>query len=154
MRTALLLLLLTACGPPPVPPAAPLENDDFLLGGIPATADTGEVRLSFGDPDSISAGSNPFAVEPLVTWHYPGFEIRFSGGVPVGVLILERGEQTARGLRVGDPETELRRRYGEPSVLSEDGWTYLEPAPLDGQRILHFLISNDTIRRIYIGRTL
>jgi hypothetical protein len=156
MRAPLLLIVfLTACGPPPAPPAAPLEPDDFVLGGIPAGADTAEVRLSFGDPDSVTAGDNLFdAGEPFATWHYTGFEVRFSGALPAGYLIMERGEETARGMRVGDPADELQRRYGEPDTRADDSWIYVEDTEERDPRILDFRVQLDTIRRIYIGRTL
>jgi hypothetical protein len=153
LRTA--LVLLAACGPPPAPPAAPLEADDFLLGGLPADVDTAELRLSFGAPDSIIRGDNPFAADvPLETWHYAAFEVRFSGATPVGYLLHGRGEETARGLRVGDPVSELRRRYGEPSARVDENWSYIGDAADDGFRILDFEVAADTIRRIYIGRAL
>lgn len=154
MRLRALLLLALACGPPPAPPAAPLEADDFLLGGIPAWADSGEIRRSFGDPDSTTAAANPFAADPLSIWHYPGFEVRFSAGTPISYLVVQPGEETARGLRVGDPVDELRRRYGAPDALLDSSWTYLEPSPGDFVRILDFVIERDTIRRFYIGPTL
>lgn len=150
----LVVVLVVACGPPPAPPAAPLEPDDFLLGGLPAGVDTAEVRLSFGAPDSVTLGANPFSELPLATWHYATVEIRFSDGTPVGYLLHGRGEETARGLRVGDPVSELQRRYGEPTTRTETGWSYVEEQPEQYLRILDFEVVAGTIRRIYIGRTL
>ena len=154
MRVLLLTSLLAlACGPPPAPPAAPLEGDDFLLGGIPAWADSAEIRRSFGDPDSLTSAANPFGENPLAIWHYPGFEVRLSGAEPVGYLVFARGEETARGLRVGDAAAELRRRYGEPGARTGESWTYIEPEPGEYVRILDFLVQADTVRRFYVGRT-
>lgn len=154
MRLLPALLLIVACGPPPAPPAAPLEADDFLLGGIPAWADSAEIRSSFGDPDSASVEPSPFDPDSLTIWYYPGFEVRLARGMPVGYLVFERGEETARGLRVGDGVDELRRRYGEPGTMVDANWTYIEPEPGEFVRILDFFVEADTIRRFYIGRTL
>jgi hypothetical protein len=77
-----------------------------------------------------------------------------SDGTPVGYLLHGRGEETARGLRVGDPESELRRRYGAPTTRTETGWSYVEEQPGQYLRILDFEVVAGTIRRIYIGRTL
>jgi hypothetical protein len=146
------LFLAISCGPPPAPPAMPLEPDDFTLRGVPVDADSAELRLTFGDPDSTVESRNPFNDStPLVTWLYDGFEIRFGGGAaPIGYMIVAPGESTARGVAVGDPAERLRQLYGDPTTRSEPSWTYAYA----GDSALHVIdavIQGDTVRRIYIG---
>lgn len=146
---------LLACGPSAAPPAFPLQPEDFTLRGVPLNADSAEIRLTFGDPDSIATSDSPFGSDTLlVTWIYEGFEARFSGeGPAAGYLIRSPGESTARGLSVGDPASSVRPLYGDPTTGVDDGWTYLfTPADDTDLRVIDLLISGDTVRRIYIGR--
>jgi hypothetical protein len=146
--------LLAGCAPP-APPALPLEAADFSLAGIPAGVDTAEIRLSFGDPDSIATSPNPFdAAVPLVTWIYDGFEVRFADGTPIGFMIHAPGERTARGVTVGDHARTVRQLYGDPATRLEHGWTYVDAAAESGLRVIDMVIEDDTVRRIYVGRAI
>jgi hypothetical protein len=146
--------ILAGCGPP-APPALPLEPADFSLAGIPAGVDTAEIRLSFGDPDSIATSPNPFdATIPLVTWIYDGFEVRFADGTPIGFMIDAPGERTARGVTVGDHARTVRQLYGDPTTRLEHGWTYVDAAAESGLRVIDLVIADDTVRRIYVGRAI
>ncbi|MEX1182796.1 MAG: hypothetical protein WEF86_06140 [Gemmatimonadota bacterium] len=146
-----LLLAAAACITPPAPP---LEQADFVLGGIPVDSDSAEIRLTFGEPDSTTNGFNPFGAEPLVTWHYEGFEVRFAGGpLPSGFLISAPGESTLRGLRVGDSMERVLQLYGEPSVRLEAVWTYVDNASPDvGLQVVDILLDQGVVGRIYLGR--
>jgi hypothetical protein len=145
--------MLAGCGPPPAPPALPLEPEDFSLAGIPVDVDTAEMRLTFGDPDSIATSPNPFdAAIPLVTWIYDGFEVRFADGTPIGYMIRAPGERTARGVSVGDHARAVRQLYGDPSSRLEHSWTYVDALAESGLRVVDMVIEDDTVRRIYIGR--
>jgi len=143
-----------ACEPGPARAPA-LEPDDFLLGGIPPESDSVEIRMTFGDPDSVVVSDNPFdAQEPVVSWHYDGFVVRFSGGaMPIGYLLVGGSERTLRGIRVGDPGDEVLRRYGAPSFRHDPVWTYVDPMDVEGTAVLEFLVEEDTVRRIHIGRS-
>lgn len=145
-------LLLSACTPPS-PPALPLQPEDFTLRGVPLEADSAEIRLTFGDPDSIVESRNPFVDSiPLTTWIYEGFEVRFGGeGPPIGYMILERGESTARGLSVGDPAELVLELYGQPSARFEPGWTYADTTDATVLRVINAVVMEDTVRRIYLG---
>jgi hypothetical protein len=134
--------------------APDLEPDDFLLGGIPPESDSVEIRMTFGDPDSVVVTDNPFdAFEPIVNWYYDEFVVRFSGSAyPVGYLITGGAERTLRGIRVGDTGDEVLRRYGPPLYRHDPVWTYVDPLDVDGTSVLEFLIEEDTVRRIHIGR--
>jgi hypothetical protein len=146
---------MMACGPP-APPVLPLQPDDFALRGVPADADSAELRLTFGDPDSIVESPNPFGDEaPLTTWVYHGFEVRFGGrSTPIGYMIVARGESTARGITVGDPAERLLRLYGEPTMRVERGWTYMLTLDDSALHVIDAVVHADTVRRIYIGRAL
>lgn len=145
-------LLLSACSPPP-PAALPLQPEDFTLRGVPVEADSAEIRLTFGDPDSIVQSPNPFVDSiPLTTWIYDGFEVRFGGeGLPIGYMIVEPGESTARGLRVGDPAGLMLELYGEPTMRFEPGWTYADTTDAYVLRVINAVVAEDTVRRIYMG---
>jgi hypothetical protein len=151
---AMLIGMLPAACLAPQPGAAPLEPDDFLLGGIPPESDSVEIRMTFGDPDSVVVSDNPFdAFEPIVSWHYDGFVVRFSGSaMPVGYLITGGHERTLRGIRVGDAGEEVLRRYGAPAYRHDPVWTYVDPMDVEGIHVLEFLVEEDTVRRIHIGR--
>lgn len=149
---AVSVLVLIGCSPP-APPALPLQPEDFTLRGVPAEADSVEIRLTFGDPDSIVESPNPFVDSiPLTTWVYDGFEVRFGGvGPPIGYMIMEPGERTARGLTVGDPAALMLELYGEPTTRYEPGWTYADTSNASVLRVINAVVRGDTVRRIYIG---
>lgn len=138
---------------PPAPPVLPLQPEDFTLRGVPADVDSAEVRLTFGDPDSIVESPNPFDDSiPLTTWVYEGFEVRFAGPAsPIGYMIAEPGERTARGLSVGDPVTVLQELYGDPTTRFEPSWTYADTTDPSVMRVINAVVQDDTVRRIYIG---
>ena len=145
-------LLLASCSAP-APPVLPLQPDDFTLRGVPTDADSTEIRLTFGDPDSIVDGMNPFAdTVPLTTWIYDGFEVRFGGpATPVGIMITGPGERTARGAGVGDAAEVLRRLYGEPTAVLGSNWTYADTTNPAALHVINADVRSDTIRRIYLG---
>jgi hypothetical protein len=147
------VLWVAACGPPPALPALPLAAEDFSLYGIPAEADTGEIRLTFGDPDTTATSPSPFdAAIPLVAWVYEGFEVRFADGTAIGYMIETPGEMTARGLLVGDHVQVVERLYGGPTSRTERGWTYVDTADERYLRVIDLVVESDTVRRIYVGR--
>lgn len=137
----------------PAPPVLPLQPEDFALRGVPADIDSAEVRLTFGDPDSIVESPNPFVDSiPLTTWIYDGFEVRFAGPAsPIGYMITQPGESTARGLAVGDPVRLMQEIYGEPTTRFEPSWTYADTTDATVVRVINAVVQADTVRRIYIG---
>lgn len=140
-----------ACGAAPAPPLGP---DDFALAGVPADADSMEIRLTFGAPDSIATSQNPFDATPLVTWLYDDFEVRFAGlSTPSGYMIHAPGERTARGVGVGDPAELVLRLYGEPAAVSATSWTYVAEGIGSGAdvNVIDVVVREDTVRRIYMG---
>lgn len=147
-------LLLTAACTAPTPGAPPLEPDDFLFAGLPADADSAEVRMTFGEPDSIVVAENPFdAFEPIESWHYDGFIVRYSGGiVPTSFLITGTDERTLRGIRVGDTADRVLRLYGAPPYRYDPVWTYVDPLDAEGTFVIEFLVEEDTVRSIHLGR--
>jgi hypothetical protein len=138
------------------PPALPLTAEDFSLRGVPMESDSTEIRLSFGEPDSIVTSESPFGSDaPLVTWIYRGFEVRFAGELtPVGYLIHAPGERTMRGLQVGDPARTVLALYGTPGTRVESAWTYIDASDDSGLQVIDLIVRNDTVRRIYLGRAL
>lgn len=150
-----LCMLLLACAPPAAP-VLPLMPEDFTLRGVPLDADSSEIRLTFGDPDSIADSDNPFEDGArLVTWMYDGFEVRFGReGRPLGYMIVAPGEQTARGVAVGDAAQQVLGVYGEPAMRFSPGWTWTDTTDGTALRVIDVVVQTDTIRRIYIGRAL
>lgn len=123
------------------------------MRGVPADVDSAEIRLTFGDPDSMVESRNPFVDSiPLTTWIYDGFEVRFGGQAPpIGYMIMSPGERTARGLTVGDPAEVMLQLYGEPTARFETGWTYADATHPSVLRVINAVVLGDTVRRIYIG---
>jgi hypothetical protein len=152
IAVALACLVFAACTPP-APPTLPLQAEDFTLRGVPLTVDSAELRMTFGDPDTIVESRNPFADSvPMTTWVYQGFEVRFAGPAsPVGYMILEPGERTARGLSVGDPARLMLELYGKPTTRFEPSWTYTDTTHPTALRVIDAVVQADTIRRIYLG---
>lgn len=150
---AVMLVIAASCAPPQVP-VPPIIDDDFSLSGVPLEIDTTELRLSFGDPDSIVSIANPVDdAVPIVEWYFDGFSVQFVGApTPNGYLITERTEATARGVRVGDPAFVVRILYGAPTGGDDMAWRYVDPGDPTGQRVVDFLIETDTVRRIFVGR--
>lgn len=151
MHTGVYATVLLACGAAPAPPLTP---DDFTLAGIPANADSTEIRLTFGAPDSVATSENPFDATPLTAWLYDGFEVRFAGrSTPSGFMIHTPGERTARGIGVGDPAELVLRLYGEPAAQSASSWTYVARDSDGGAdvNVIDVVVRQDTVRRIYIG---
>jgi hypothetical protein len=145
---------VTACAPA-TPPPPPLEPADFVLAGVPPDADSAEIRLSFGEPDSIVASQDPYAAASTIeAWFYPGIVVRYTGeAVPSSFLIEGRDESTARGIRVGDPTDLVLSRYGEPLFRYDDIWTYAEPGADVEPYVIEFLMEDGVVRRIHVGRT-
>jgi hypothetical protein len=154
-RTAALLLLAAGACTPPAPPPPPLELEDFALAGVPLDADSMEVRLSFGEPDSVVLAPNPYEADlPLETWYYSGLVVRYEGDpMPSSWVVTGSDESTARGIRVGDPAEAVLERYGEPIYRYDDIWTYVDPAPHMEEHVLEFLIREGRVFRIHVART-
>jgi hypothetical protein len=153
--TSILLIAMLAgfaCGPPRVP-VPPIIDDDFTLSGVPLDADSTEIRITFGDPDSIVSIGNPANPSlPIVEWYFDGFRVQFiESEVPNGFLITERTEATARGVRVGDPAFFVKNLYGDRTGGDESTWRYNDPGDLTARHVVDFLIETDTVRRIFIG---
>jgi hypothetical protein len=151
---AVIAPLLVACGPVPSRRAAPLEPEDFTLPGIPPEADSAEIRLSFGEPDSVVEWPNPYdAFSPILSWYYPAFVVRYEGSaVPTSYLLTGGDEATLRGVRVGDPASRVQELYGRPTFLHDPVWSYVDPTDEEGGRVVEFLMENDVVSRIHLGR--
>jgi hypothetical protein len=151
---AVMASAVAACGVPAPAPAPPLEQADFVIAGVPADADSTELRLSFGEPDSISRSPHPYDAAVVVeAWYYEGLVIRYEEtAVPSSFIITGGSEATARGVRVGDPAARVRQRYGDPDQRVDGLLTYLERAPEGVLHALEFLLESDTVVRIHLGR--
>lgn len=152
LASVLAALVVTACMTPPAPP---LEPEDFALTGVPLDADTTEIRLSFGEPDSVHVDENPFdAEQPLTIWFFDGFEVRFSGDRAVGYMVRAGDESTLRGVRVGTPADSVLRLYGPPTTSEPSRITYAEADDLAGLRVIDFVVQDEVVSRIYVGAAL
>ncbi|CAN5641493.1 hypothetical protein BH23GEM9_BH23GEM9_06750 [soil metagenome] len=150
----MLAVAVTACGPVPAQVPPELEPEDFVLAGVPPEADSAEIRLSFGEPDSVVITENPYdAFTPIESWYYHAFVVRYEGSAtPAGYLILGGEEATVRGVRVGDPSDRVLQLYGQPSYRQDPVWTYVDPVDESGAYVLEFLMEGDTVSRIHLGR--
>jgi hypothetical protein len=152
--TLIAVTAVTACAPA-APPPPPLEPADFVLAGVPPDADSAEIRLSFGEPDSIVSSPDPYdAASTIEVWYYPGIVVRYAGEpVPSSFVIGGGDESTARGIRVGDPTDLVLSRYGEPLFRYDDIWTYAEAVADAEPYVIEFLMEDGVVRRIHVGRT-
>jgi hypothetical protein len=149
---ALILAALALAAACVTPPAPPLEPDDFTLAGVPLYSDSLEIRLTFGEPDSVSTTENPFAADVTMSvWHYSAFEVRFSADIAVGYMITAGDEATLRGIRIGDTAALVQRAYGEPDVRQPSRRTYVEADDEFGLRVVDFVIQDSVVTRIYLG---
>lgn len=140
-----------ACGPAAAPP---LEPADFVLSGVPRDADSAEIRMSFGEPDSVVLSRNPYeAATPLEAWYYEGLIVRYTGAaVPSSYVVTGGDEATARGIRVHDPADLVVQRYGEPVYRYDTIWTYVDPDVAAEPWVLEFLVVDGVVTRIHLGR--
>jgi hypothetical protein len=150
---SLAMVSLAACTPP-AGAAPPLEPADFVLGGVPMEADSVEIRLSFGDPDSVVMTTNPYdAGAPLESWYYYGLVIHYDGeATPASYVVTGGDEGTARGVRTGDSIARVLERYGDPDYRNDAVWTYVDPSPDGELYVLEFLVQDDVVVRIHVGR--
>jgi hypothetical protein len=148
------LPLLLACGPVATGSAPPLEPEDFILAGVPLDADSGEIRMSFGDPDSAFATRHPYdAAATIVSWYFRDFIVRYDDVPhPSSFVLTTREESTVRGIRVGDRSDRVLRLYGAPTYRNDPVWSYSEALEDGGQNVIEFLIEADTVARIHLGR--
>jgi hypothetical protein len=148
------IAFIAASCEPAAPPAPPLEPEDFVPAGVPPDADSAEIRMSFGDPDSIVAAPHPYdAYTPVVSWYYRDLIVRYEGtALPASFLIVGGDESTLRGVRVGDAAERVLRLYGAPTHRQEPVWSYGDPLEDAGVNVIEFLMENDTVARIHLGR--
>lgn len=93
--------------------AAPNDSLDRTIAGIRQTASDSAVRAIAGQPDSASAPAfSEMIGDTVQTLFYPQLTIELVARKVDGVSCARTDCATARGVRVGDPATNVTRAYG------------------------------------------
>jgi hypothetical protein len=130
-----------------------LTPEDFVLAGLPETADTAVLRRQLGSPDSIAHFEHPF--EPgakLPVWYYPDLMVLFNWGEePSGYTVTGGRYPTHRGVQVGDTQERVRSAYGSPTYGDDLSWDYVNPAEESEMHLIRFRFRDERLQEYFIG---
>ena len=116
--------------------AARIARDALVLGDIAYGASEEDVRARYGAPSEVeSERSMRYAGKEVVAYEYTdSLSFDFVDGLVRQVKISERSTlATGKGVHIGTPLEELRRVYGEPSMIyGEDCIYFSEEDPTIG----------------------
>ena len=132
--------------------ATRIAREELLLGDIAYGATEADVRARYGSPFEMeSERSMRYAGKEVVEYAYTdNFSLELVDGLVRLVKISERSAlSSGRGVRIGTPVEELRRVYGEPSmVYGEDYIYFFEEDPTVG---FAFEIKHGCVEEIKMG---
>jgi hypothetical protein len=145
---------------PPAPPAAaapapgsPLADADFVVGPLNDQQDSAAVKAALGRPDSVRRDDN--ALEPgdsLVTYLYPTVRVLLSGGQVLGITLISPNVATARGLRVGDPESRVHELYGQGGRYEQT--LEFNEGDVSTLHLIRVELEKGRVTQIYVGSIL
>ena len=132
--------------------AVRLERKSLLLGGIAYGAGDAEVRASYGTPqETTSQKSMRYAGKDIVACRYEdGLLVETVDGTVRMVRVRSHNTiASGKGVRIGTPVEELRRVYGEPSMIYGKDYIYFfEEDPTVG---FAFSITDDHVSEMRMG---
>jgi len=135
---------------------APLTGRDFQIGPINSHMSTKEIRAALGPPSSVTSERNP--IDPdlsLVTWHYRRLEVSFMTEENIlGIAISGKGWSTFRGLRIGDPESQVKKLYGEPTSTYGTDLDYHDPSDSSDSQVMRVTLEHGHVSSIFVGTLL
>jgi hypothetical protein len=133
-----------------MPRACELRAADFAVAGLDDMAPLAQVRTLLGAPASVKKSKNELGGGEFITWLYPGLEVFSADGEhATNITLTTTAHQTARGLRVGDPEARVAQLYGEPTGTFEDTRDY---ADLENQlHVIRVTVKKGRVTSIAIG---
>ena len=132
--------------------AARISREALLLGDIAYGAAEADVRALYGAPlETESERSMRYAGRPVVEYEYGDhLSLDFVDGFVRRVKVSERSTlASGKGVCIGTPVEELRRVYGEPSMLYGEDYIYFsEEDPTIG---FAFEIKHGRVEEIKMG---
>ena len=132
--------------------AARISREALLLGDIAYGAAEAEVRALYGAPlETESERSMRYAGRPVVEYEYGDhLSLDFVDGLVRRVKVSERSTlASGKGVCIGTPVEELRRVYGEPSMVYGEDYIYFsEEDPTIG---FAFEIKHGRVEEIKMG---
>ena len=132
--------------------AARISREALLLGDIAYGAAEADVRALYGAPlETESERSMRYAGRPVVEYEYGDhLSLDFVDGLVRRVKVSERSTlASGKGVCIGTPVEELRRVYGEPSMVYGEDYIYFsEEDPTIG---FAFEIKRGRVEEIKMG---
>lgn len=132
--------------------AARISREALLLGDIAYGAAEADVRALYGAPlETESERSMRYAGRPVVEYEYGDhLSLDFVDGLVRRVKVSERSPlASGKGVCIGTPVEELRRVYGEPSMVYGEDYIYFsEEDPTIG---FAFEIKHGRVEEIKMG---
>ena len=132
--------------------AARISREALLLGDIAYGAVEADVRALYGAPlETESERSMRYAGRPVVEYEYGDhLSLDFVDGLVRRVKVSERSTlASGKGVCIGTPVEELRRVYGEPSMVYGEDYIYFsEEDPTIG---FAFEIKHGRVEEIKMG---
>jgi len=132
--------------------AARISREALLLGDIAYGAAEADVRALYGAPlETESERSMRYAGKAVVEYEYGDhLSLDFVDGLVRRVKVSERSTLTSgKGVCIGTPVEELRRVYGEPSMVYGEDYIYFsEEDPTIG---FAFEIKHGRVEEIKMG---
>ena len=132
--------------------AARISREALLLGDIAYGAAEADVRALYGAPlETESERSMRYAGRPVVEYEYGDhLSLDFVDGFVRRVKVSERSTlASGKGVCIGTPVEELRRVYGEPSMVYGEDYIYFsEEDPTIG---FAFEIKRGRVEEIKMG---
>jgi hypothetical protein len=132
--------------------SARISREALLLGDIAYGAAEADVRALYGAPlETESERSMRYAGRPVVEYEYGDhLSLDFVDGFVRRVKVSERSTlASGKGVCIGTPVEELRRVYGEPSMVYGEDYIYFsEEDPTIG---FAFEIKHGRVEKIKMG---
>ena len=132
--------------------AARIARDALVLGEITYGASETDVRARYGAPFEVeSERSMRYAGKEVVEYDYTdGLSLDFVDGVVRLVKVSKHSALTSgKGVQIGTPVEELRRVYGEPSMVYGEDYIYFsEEDPTVG---FAFEVEHGRVEEIKMG---
>ena len=132
--------------------AVRIARDALVLGEITYGASETDVRARYGAPFEVeSERSMRYAGKEVVEYDYTdGLSLDFVDGVVRLVKVSKHSALTSgKGVQIGTPVEELRRVYGEPSMVYGEDYIYFsEEDPTVG---FAFEIEHGRVEEIKMG---
>jgi outer membrane protein assembly factor BamE (lipoprotein component of BamABCDE complex) len=121
------------------------------IAGVRLEMTKAQVRATLGAPRSAVHGSNEFGSYTI--FRYRGLRVTFQGNRRVTDVFTTRPtEQTARGIGVGSPESQVRAKVAGVRCRTESGFRHCFVGRfLPGRRVTDFRIRSGRVSSVHVG---